>query len=207
LEPDKEKFLFYRGVGTFPLPLSAKLTDEGKLLVRNVGQETVAGLVVFENRGGVRRYRVAGDLRGETVLDPSSLQGNWPGLLSDLERILVEQGLYPKEARAMIETWTDSWFEEGTRLFYIVPQAAIDSVLPLDIQPAPVQTARVFVGRMEIITPAIQDEVRQAVTNYDQATLQKYGRFLEPIARRAGIKSALLDSIYLRYLSNASGLP
>jgi len=204
---DKEKFLFYRGVGTFPLPLSAMLTDEGKLLVRNVGKETVAGLVVFENRGGVRRYWVAGDLRGETVLDPSSLQGNWPGLLSDLERILVAQGLYPKEARAMIETWTDSWFEEGTRLFYIVPQAAIDSVLPLDVQPAPVQTARVFVGRMEIITSAIQDEVRQAVTNYDRATLQKYGRFLEPIARRAGIQSALLDSIYLRYLSNASGCP
>src|SRR5262245_24589234 len=96
----------------------------------------------------------------------------------------------------MIETCRDSWFEEGTRLFYIVPRRALDSILPLEIQPAPSQLSRVFVGRMEVITPEIQDRVRQAVAKNDRVTLEKYGRFFEPIAKRAGLKSPLLDSIY-----------
>jgi len=195
-----EKFLFYRGVGTFPLPISAKLTEEGNILVKTQAADTVSGVVLFENRGGVRRYSVVGDVRGEMTLQPQILQGKWPDLLTDLEAILADQGLYPKEAHAMVETWSDSWFEEGTRLFYIVPRPAIDSILPLNIQPAPSQIARVFVGRMEILTPAVQDEVRQAVANNDRATLQKYGRFLDPLAKRIGIQSALLDSIHTSLL-------
>src|SRR6185295_6554155 len=97
--------------------------------------------------------------------DLQSMQGNLAGVLLDLERILIGQGLYPKEARAMIETWRDSWFEEGARIFYIVPNRAVDSILPLDIKPAPSQIARVFVGRMELITPAIEDDVRQALAS------------------------------------------
>src|SRR5712691_3745542 len=34
-----EKFLFYRGVSTFPVPVSAKLTPAGKLLVENHSSE------------------------------------------------------------------------------------------------------------------------------------------------------------------------
>jgi hypothetical protein len=33
----------------------------------------------------------------------------------------MAQGLFPKEAHAMVDTWRDSWFEEGTRAFYILP--------------------------------------------------------------------------------------
>ena len=43
----------------------------------------------------------------------------------------------------MIETWRDSWFEHGSRLIYIYPESEIDSILPLDIKPAPVRTVRV----------------------------------------------------------------
>jgi len=104
----------------------------------------------------------------------------------------------------MIETWRDSWFEEGTRLFYIVPRRAIDSILALDIQPAPAEIARVFVGRMEIITPSIEEEVKAAIATNDRPVLEKYGRFLEPIARRIGTKSTMLDSIHSSYVSRAS---
>src|SRR5262245_20446737 len=191
-----EKFLFYRGVGTFPLPIAVRVTDDGKIVVTKIGADPVSGVILFENRGGIRRYQLAGELQNEVKFDSKSLQNNWAGLLMDMERILIDQGLYQKEARAMIETWRDSWFEEGTRLFYIVPKRAVDSILPLEIQPAPSQISRVFVGRMEIITPDIQDEVKQAVAKNDRLTLQKYGRFLEPIAKRVGLKSPLLDSIY-----------
>jgi hypothetical protein len=47
---------------------------------------------------------------------------------------------------------------------------------------------------MEIITPEIQDDVRQALARNDRATLEKYGRFLEAIAKRIGARPAFLDS-------------
>ena len=37
----------------------------------------------------------------------------------------------------MIETWRDSWFQEGMRIFYLVPRQTVDAVLPLKIAPAP----------------------------------------------------------------------
>jgi hypothetical protein len=195
LNSQHEKFLFYRGVGTVPLPIAAKVTDE-KILIKALDSKSVAGLIVFENQGGHRRYRLLSGLQGEVTISLKSLDDNWAGLLMDLERVLIDQGLYQREARAMIETWRDSWFEEGTRLFYIVPRSTIDSALPLDIKPAPSKIERVFVGRMELVTPAVQQEVRSAVEAKDQHTLQKYGRFLEPIAQRLGLKNLLLDSIY-----------
>ncbi|HYR42785.1 MAG TPA: hypothetical protein VER98_07175, partial [Terriglobia bacterium] len=79
-----------------------------------------------------------------------------------------------------------------------------DAVVPLDIEPAPSRLERVFVGRMEVITPAMQDMVRQAIAQNDRVTLEKYGRFLEPIAKRIGAGTALLDSIYSSYVPNAS---
>ncbi|HLZ11541.1 MAG TPA: hypothetical protein VKP58_03050, partial [Candidatus Acidoferrum sp.] len=93
----------------------------------------------------------------------------------------VTEGLHPDEARAMLTTWNDSWFEEGTRLLYVVPRAFVDRVLPLTIHPAPASTTRVFIGRMEIVTPATEQAVESAFSSDGRATLTKYGRFLAPI--------------------------
>ena len=81
----------------------------------------------------------------------------------------------------MVQTWKDSWFEEGSRLIYIVPREFVDSILPLAINPVPEQVVRVFVGRLEIVTPATAKAVTAAVAAHDEKTLNKYGRFLEPI--------------------------
>jgi hypothetical protein len=179
----QEKFLFYRGVSAYRLPLSAKLNSGGKLVVKTLSQEEVPALILFERRGERVGFRLSGALTGETVLDPPVLTGSVDSLCGDLEGILVGQGLYPDEAHAMVETWRDSWFEEGSRLIYIVPRGFIDQVLPLTINPAPGQIVRVFVGRLEIVTPATARTVETAVASGDQATLNKYGRFLEPILK------------------------
>jgi hypothetical protein len=193
----REKFLFYRGIGSFSLPISARVLDHDTILIKNLGNEAVNGLILFENRDGRQRYLLAGKLDAETTLDLRSATGNLEGVLTDLERLLISQGLYPREAHAMIETWRDSWFEEGARLLYIVPARAVDSILPLRIEPNPTQVARVFVGRMELVTQAIEDDVRQAIATNDRFGLEKYGRFLEPIASRTKIQnSTLLRSIY-----------
>jgi hypothetical protein len=84
----------------------------------------------------------------------------------------------------MIETWRDSWFEEGTRLFYLIPRASVDRILPLDFEPRPAEIVRVFVGRLEIITPEMLTEVEGAIRRNSLSTLRKHGRFLEPIAQR-----------------------
>jgi hypothetical protein len=125
--------------------------------------------------------------------------------------MLVSQGLFPDEAHAMLETWKDSWFEEGSRVIYILPRQFVDSVLPLTITPAPEQLTRIFVGRLELVTPATQQAVESAFATNDRATLAKYNRFLEPIlsvmiresadkARQARL-STCLNSAYSRFYS------
>jgi hypothetical protein len=185
----KERFLFYRGLGNVSLPIAAVNTEDRRVRVRNTGKDAIRGVILFENRNGKVGFRVQSVVDDEVVLETPFLT-NDPGLLArQLEEILVGEGLYPKEARAMIETWRDSWFEHGVRLFYIVPRALVDSILPLEIQPVPARIARVFVGRMEIITPVTEREIRNAIANHDRATLEQYGRFLEPISRQLGISS------------------
>ena len=98
--------------------------------------------------------------------------------------MLRAHNLYPEEASAMVETWRDSWFEEGTRLLYVVPRRLIDRVLALEINPLPKDVVRVFVARTELFTPDAEREVASALIANDAATLGKYGRFLEAIGRR-----------------------
>jgi hypothetical protein len=182
----QEKFLFYRGVSASPLPLSAKLTSDGRLLVESLNGDEIPNAILFERRGEQVGERVTGALTDATIVDPPVLKGRVDSLYGDLEEILVDQGLYRDEAQAMIETWKDSWFEEGSRLIYIVPRRFIDNVLPLTIDPAPGQIVRVFVGRLEIVTPATARAVKAAVAHHDEATLDKYSRFLEPILQTIG---------------------
>jgi hypothetical protein len=177
----QEKFLFYRGVSTFSVPLSATLVPSGELHVENHGQEEIPNAIRFERRGEKVGYRIGGAFEKEALLDPPELTGTIGDLGRELEGMLVAQGLYQDEAHAMVETWRGSWFEEGSRLLYIVPAAFVDGVLPLSIHPAPTQTERVFVGRLEIVTRATENAVEGALATHDSATLKMFGRFLEPI--------------------------
>ena len=127
-------------------------------------------------------YQVEHAVGDRIVLNPPALDGEFVSPQAELEQILIAHGLYPKEAKAMVDTWRDSWFEEGTRLFYIAPRRAIDAILPLDINPVPSSVARVFVGRIELVTAATERAVAAALDKRDIATLAKYGRFLQPIA-------------------------
>lgn len=181
---ETERFLFYRGIGSFVPPIAASLTADNTIKVRTQIGQPLGDLIVFESRGGKSAYRIHRGLQKEALLPLPTAAGTLASLRKDLEQILVSHGLYKKEAAAMVATWRDSWFEEGSRLFYVVPKAAIDEVLPLDITPKPKEVARVFVGRIELVTPATLQEVKQALVENDGTTLMKYGRFLAPIADR-----------------------
>ena len=184
VDDQHEKFLFYRGVGRFPVPLSARISDDAKIVVENRGVEPAPTVILFENRGGRLGYRNAGAVPGAVMFDSPSLDGSLPVLRQELETALVGQGLFPKEARAMLETWGDSWFEEGSRLIYVLPPSTVDSILPLQVDPTPSQTTRVFVGRIELVTPETRRAVETAIARSDWAAVGPYSRFLEPILQR-----------------------
>jgi len=188
-----EKFLFYRGVGTFDLPLKATL-DGRKVKVVSVGPYRPSSAILFENAAGKVGFRKFDAPLTQQTLDRPELSGNADGVMAELEKSLTATGLYEKEARAMVKTWRDSWFEEGLRVFYLVPRESTDQILPLTIEPKPDQTVRVLVGRAEIITPEqenrMTDLVRrmgsasETVRTSAQADLKKLGRFAEPTLRR-----------------------
>jgi hypothetical protein len=179
-----EKFLFYRGVAHADLPIAAVPGADGTVRVWNTRGGPLGTVVLFERRGNRIGFEVKSPGSARTEFAMPALESNVDALAAALERILSAQGLYPKEAVAMVNTWRESWFEEGTRLLYIVPGPVVDAMLPLSITPLPAQVVRVFVGRMEILSPATRTEVRQALTVRDAGALRKYGRFLLPFSER-----------------------
>jgi hypothetical protein len=176
-----EKFLFYRGVGNFQVQLNARVANDGTIAVKNGSAETIPSVILFENTEGRVGFRAVGSVKNMVSIEPPELDNSLPALRDELENELVAQGLFPKEAHAMVETWRDSWFEEGTRLIYIVPSRAIDAFLPLHVDPAPSQIARVFVGRIELITSEITSSVEAAMAAGNLPPLERHGRFLNPI--------------------------
>jgi hypothetical protein len=171
-----ERFLFYRGLADFQPPVAATLSSDGVVSISTV---PAMPMVLFENRQGQVGYRVVRS--AATALERPALTGSVDALRTELAAMLAAEGLYPREARAMVETWRDSWFEEGTRIFYLIPKAAIDARLPLDISPSPASVARVFVGRLELITPEMKDDVERALMANDLDALSRHGRFLDAI--------------------------
>jgi len=198
-----EKFLFYRGVSTFRVPVSAMLTADGKFQIENSAEEEIPNSILFERRGDKVGYRLGGAVAKESTLDPPELNGNVNDLGRELVGMLIAQGLYADEAHAMVETWRGSWFEEGSRLIYLVPEKFVNGILPLSINPAPAQIARVFVGRLELVTPATEKAVETAFAARDKVTLEKYGRFLEPILQTMMAKESNRSQAakYTQYLS------
>jgi hypothetical protein len=189
----QEKFLFYRGVGTFDLPVSVKL-EGNSVALKNLGKDEIAHVIVFENRGGKIGYRLSKGLTAEVTQARPELDKSIDSLVRELKQILVAAGLFEKEADAMIKTWRDNWFEAGLRVFYILPRRTTDAVLPVTIEPRPTELVRVLVGRTELITPEMEKSVQRqanllrapsAKVREDAAReIRKYGRFSEPILKR-----------------------
>jgi hypothetical protein len=176
-----EKFLFYRGVGGFEPPLTAALDANDGVDVRSADAAPLDDMMLFENRGGRIAYRRIHSSSSVAHLGALQFDGESATPQAELEGVLIAHGLYPAEARAMVNTWRDSWFEEGSRVFYIVPRRAIDAILPIDVKPMPSAMVRVFVGRVELVTQAVRNAVASALASNDKKVFAKYGRFLSAI--------------------------
>ena len=174
---ENEKLLFYRGVANFRAPIEPAVTGNGYTLRNNSGTP-IPVAILFENRDGKIGYRIIRNLKGSEHVDAPSLTSSVDAIRKDLTAMLIQSGLYPKEAAAMLETWHDSWFEPGTRVIYIDPRATVDAILPVRISPAPQKIERVFVGRVEVLSPATETAIRTAMEAGDAAAIKALGRFL-----------------------------
>jgi hypothetical protein len=163
-------------------------------VLKNLGKEEIGHVVIFENRGGRIGYQLCDAFTGEMTHERPVLDQSMDSLLADLEKILIASGLYEKEARAMIKTWRSSWFEEGLRVFYVLPEKTTAAILPLTLEPRPHELVRVLVGRAEVITPEMEKSVQEQVGQLTDArvevreqalnAIRRYGRFAEPILKR-----------------------
>jgi hypothetical protein len=193
----QEKFLFYRGAGNFQMPLTMESLEQDRFVIHNSGKEAISSafLVNIDENGRVRFAQIAQiDGTAKAVSLPSEV-GSLESLGEAMVRSLVAEGLYEKEARAMVKTWKSSWFgEEGTRLLYVVPRPQTDAILPLRVTPKPTETVRVMVGRLEALTSEREARVRGLIQKLgaadcaerEEATRQikLMGRFAEPALER-----------------------
>jgi hypothetical protein len=188
-----EKFLFYRGLGNFELPIKLNALGNDRFEVSNSGEEASGALLLVRIESG--RVRFA---RLEPVGRHSQIEASLPSESSTVEALaqamvheLTAAGLYDKEALAMVNTWRASWFgENGTRLLYLVPGNLTDKLLPLAVDPAPNERVRVLVGRLETLTPEDCQRLARTLGGTKtgdkpaeaavKAELTSLGRFAEP---------------------------
>ena len=201
-----EKFLFYRGVGNFTAPLTVTQSgDADSFVLQNTGKEPLGNLFLYTVRGEKAKHLYvellapgashAVSLRSAQAFAP--LSDARADIARRMREALVREGLYEREAAAMVQTWDDSWFaEQGTRVLYTLPRAWTDRILPLTIEPKPRELARVMVGRAELISPDMEWNLLKQVVRFadadpetrgriiDDTRKLAYGRFMEPTARR-----------------------
>jgi len=163
-----EKFLFYRGLANFDVPVKVEFNTTGKLVITNTGSEKINYVVVYEKADGQQaNIWWSGALNGgdskftcrpSSIISASALNDE----MNNFEDQLVNAGLYRDEAKAMLNTWQESYFQhDGLKVFWIAPRSFTDNVLPIDINPVPDQLQRVVVGRSEVLNVQKEQELKQ----------------------------------------------
>ena len=158
-----EKFLFYRGIGNFDVPVKVEFNVNHDLVITNQGVDGISFVMVYEKRKNeIATVAWSGELAGNySKVVQRDLHGGTEAEvqqdLKEFENALVNAGLYRDEAKAMLETWKESYFErEGLKVFWICPSSFTDQILPLNITPKPDELERVIVGRSEVLTPEFE---------------------------------------------------
>jgi hypothetical protein len=205
---ESEKYLFYRGVGHAHAPI--QVTRSGRVMeIRGVlpaesptKKASIGPVWLLDVLPDGRSYWTSvlthtvvscgeSNLLAQIRLpDPkcSAYSSRISELRASMAKGLIEQGLYPDEAAAMLDTWSLSYFRSsGLRVFYTLGQDWTDATLPLSIEAEiPVTIARVMMGRLECITDWQEKHINTILaSDYPSAeSLKSYehlGRFRQAI--------------------------
>ncbi len=191
----REKFLFYRGVGNFDLPVSVKASGSGQFVLSGPCKVPLGFAFIVQSDAGQIRFARYDNASNSTTMTLPAEVSSLDSLGDEMVKALVKEGLYDKEAIAMVKTWKSSWFgEPGTRVLFSLPQAYTDQMLPLKLQPAPKTALRVMVGRLEILTPEKERIIEKligqlgsadpAIREQASTIITQLGRFAEPALTR-----------------------
>jgi len=218
-----EKFIFYRGVGSFATPLHVTMKGNA-VTIANTGNEPLEHLFVLGLQDGAGKFvpieslapgekrTVQVDLTKET----SPTKQVSEQLCQSMARALTCQGLYEREAQAMVNTWRDSWFEEnGLRVLYTLPRKWTDQTLPLTLDPKPRELVRVMVGRAEVFTPTTEKKLSNALAMAQKGDTEaratvmseckKLGRFAEPALQKLMVVGKSNYELFNAALKAANG--
>ncbi|MBL9123811.1 MAG: hypothetical protein JNG90_09280 [Planctomycetaceae bacterium] len=198
-----EKFLFYRGLGNFDLPIKLAALGNERFEISNASPTASGALLLLRIEDERVRFTRVASIGPETATEVTlpAATTTIDAVAEATVRELIAAGLYEKEALAMVNTWRTSWFgEAGTRLLYLVSSQLTDELLPLRIEPAPEEQVRVLVGRLETLTPEDCRALTATLTGADgreppaperiRAELQRLGRFAEPALKYAGSQTS-----------------
>lgn len=198
-----ERFLFYRGAGSYKPMVMPKRDKPGVDLSVRVpfSQIDLRGVFLVRVNDSGATITHAPVLRAEgtmTLAGPDAIRPTKEAAAIAKDQLiesLEAAGLFPKEAAGLVKIWGDDMFTTpGERLLYLMPNNEVERVLPLDIQPEPKQLVRTLIAWVELSTPEaekrIMDLIKQ-LSSKDPAQalaankeLRKLDRFAEAILRR-----------------------
>jgi len=202
-----EKYLFYRGIANFSLPLELYFSDSTQLIVRNNSASDISFMYIYDHmiNDGVRIWGI-GPIRSEETkvfAMPGSYNSNQDN--APFQKALVGAGLNDKEALALLTTWSEGYFQTiGFKVFWIMPRKITDQTIPLTMNPTPDTLQRVMVGKTEILTIPFEKELLDYYTihgNLDQwknhpyylAYLQRVKELYKPVANE-GVAGDMLQN-------------
>jgi len=172
INSENERHIFYRGLGRFEQPLSVK-SNLTHLIIQNNGHEPIQSAWILKNIKGelplLRRLtnipakasivQLLKEINGNSQNSDKNLIERFQSVENyisaacvNLEIELTKCGLFELEARAMVDTWSSSYFRSyGLRVLYIAPESYPKDLLPWQIFPKPTEEKRVLVGRVEVL--------------------------------------------------------
>jgi len=159
---ETEKFLFYRGVGEPAMPLTVRGRGDGAFAVKNAGKAALPAFVFLRVQDKKVSFQTFGSLAAgaEQQVEVPKTASTTEKLGEAVVALLIGQGLYEKEARAMVKTWSADWFgDDGTRVLYLLAESQTAALLPIKIEPKPDVLVRVMVGRHDVLPPEREREV------------------------------------------------
>jgi hypothetical protein len=172
---ESEQFIFYRGVAYIQAPLLSRRSEDGKTLTIHgwLPADLVPSAPLRIPRLWLADIREDGTTAFRTLPAIKLTAGREPLLATvpatfeekdysmsrlgalrvEMRDALVKDGLNTDEAEALLNTWDASYFRShGMRLFFLVPHAWTDYVLPLRTS-INADVTRAMIGRLELVTP------------------------------------------------------
>ena len=188
-----EKFLFYRGAGSFKPTLNVAVDKSGGFLLSN-NKDTPPREVytVHVEKGAQPIVHYYSSLQAKKVILASS-----DVAAKHLQSRLEAKGLFTKEAVGMVKIWRKAMFEKvGQRAMYMMEKADIDKMLPLTITPKPKKQVRVVLVRFECLSNSTKQKIEILIKQLGAVNFRDRRDAEKQLTETGRIGEALMRAVY-----------